>query len=117
MSEYSKVLTKIGQTISFNQNKLYRQVILNLLGETENPCKLSGDAYDEDIMLLLHQQANDRTTIFYVYFHKLILCYLFGENYLAVENADLAREYLTGVVGSLVETLFYFYESLAKLAI
>ncbi|WP_009630645.1 diguanylate cyclase domain-containing protein [Synechocystis sp. PCC 7509] len=117
MVKYSQVLHRIGQSISLHQNKLYRQVILNLLGQAENPCKLRGEAYDEDIMFLQHQQANDRTTIFYFYFHKLILCYLFGEDALAVENADLAREYLNGVIGSLFETLFYFYESLAKLAI
>lgn len=117
MTEYSQVLTRIGQTISLHQNKLYQQVILNLLEKTKTPYKLDGDAYNEEIMLPLHQQANDRITIFYVYFHKLILCYLFGEYALAIENAELTTQYLDGVIGSLFETLFYFYESLAKLAI
>jgi diguanylate cyclase (GGDEF)-like protein len=117
MVGYSQVLAKIGQTLSFHQHTLYRQVILNLLGKSENPCKLSGEAYNEDLMLPLHQQANERIIIFYFYFHKLILCYLFGEYALAVENAALTAEYITGVTGSLFETLFYFYDSLAKLAI
>ena len=117
MVGYSQVLAKIGQTLSLHQNTLYRQVILNLLGKTENPCKLNGEAYDEDLMLPLHQQANERIIIFYFYFHKLILCYLFGEYALAIENAALTAEYITGVTGSLFETLFYFYDSLAKLAI
>lgn len=116
MVEYSKVLAKVGQTLSFNQNILYRQVILNLLGKAENPCKLSGEAYDEDVMLPLHQKTNERIILFYFYFHKLILCYLFSEYALAIENAALSAEYINGVTGSLFETLFYFYDSLAKLA-
>lgn len=95
MAESNQVLAKIGQ-ISLHQNKLYRQVILNLLGETENPCKLSGDVYNEEIMLPLHQKENERIIIFYFYFHKLILCYLFGEYALAVEHAKIYK-YITSM--------------------
>lgn len=117
MAEYNQVLARIGQTLSLQQNKLYRQVVINLLGQTENPCKLSGEVYDEEVMLPLHQKENERVILFYFYFHKLILYYLFGEYALAVENSNIVREYLTGVTGSLFETLFYFYDALAKLAI
>ncbi|NET56837.1 MAG: AAA family ATPase [Symploca sp. SIO2E6] len=84
---------------------------------TDNPCLLIGDSYNEEIKLPLHQSAGDRTGLYYLYWNKLTLCYLFGDYQEAVNNAEAAYQYLDGVSGSLLIPLLYFYDSLARLAL
>ncbi|MEO0936185.1 MAG: histidine kinase, partial [Cyanobacteria bacterium J06641_2] len=67
-------------------------------------------------MLPVHQQANDATTIFYVYFNQLTLNYLFASFEQALKDAAEAEKYLIGVTGNLVVPVFYFYDSLIQLA-
>jgi len=76
-----------------------------------------GEAYDEQKMLPLHQQVNDRTAIFLVYFNKLVLCYLFAEYEQAVKNATITEKYLDGALGAITVTVFHCYYSLALLAV
>jgi predicted ATPase/signal transduction histidine kinase/CheY-like chemotaxis protein len=110
-------IAQLGQENVLTQNQLHHQVVLNLLGTVENPCRLQGEVYNEEKTLPLHLAANDRTTIHYLYSYKLILCYLFGKFTEAVENASSAEQYLEGVTGSLNVPIFYFYDSLARLAV
>ncbi|MBE9002096.1 AAA family ATPase [Nostoc sp. LEGE 12447] len=112
-----QALAQLGQENVLTQNQVDHQVVLNLLGTVENPCRLQGEVYDEEKALPLYLAANDRTTIHYVYSHKLILCYLFEDFNAAVENARYAEQYLEGVTGALNVPIFYFYDSLARLAI
>jgi predicted ATPase/signal transduction histidine kinase len=116
MATYSEVLTKMKQQTALNWLQMYWQSVLNLIGDGENPCRLIGKAYNEETMLLVHQQAGERSAMFYLYSNKLILCYLFSDYSQAIENAMMAEQYLDGVVSSIVVPLFYFYDSLAKLA-
>ena len=117
MAAYSKLMRQLCQETALDWNELFRQTVLNLQGCSENPCRLSGDSYDEDIKLLRHQSASDRTGLYYLYLNKLILCYLFGDYPQAIANAQAAEQYLDGVTGSLLVTLFYFYHSLSYLAV
>ncbi len=95
--------------------KIYEQVILNLLEQTDKPCHLSG--YDEEKMLPLYLEDKNIEPIYHVYCNKLILCYLFQDYSQAVKNATMAEKYLDGVTASLVWSVFYFYDSLARLAL
>lgn len=87
------------------------------MGKSEDPCLLIGESYNEQHMLPLHQQANNRTAIFSLYFHKLVLCYLFGEYSQAVTNAAIAEKYLDSATGMPLFPLFHFFDSLARLAV
>lgn len=116
MASYSEVLARIKQQRALYMNGLYRQVVLNLMGKSDKPFLLNGSSYNEDKMLPLHLEANDRTAIYYVCFNKLILCYLFQEYTQAVEYATMAERYAKSAVGSLSIVIFHFYDSLARLA-
>ena len=59
MAKYRDAIYKIKQETALNFHEICLQAVLNLLGKSENPCLLKGEAYDEDTRLLLHQQAND----------------------------------------------------------
>ncbi|MBW4576210.1 MAG: AAA family ATPase [Aphanothece sp. CMT-3BRIN-NPC111] len=113
----SQIIEKIKQYTSLNYNKIYHQAVLNLIGNTENPWTLIGEAYHEQEMLTIHLEANDRLAIFNLYFNKLVLGYLFNDYAQALENLALAEKYVDAVMGSLSIPLFYFYNSLIRLAV
>jgi diguanylate cyclase (GGDEF)-like protein len=117
IANYSHTLKNLKQQTVFNYNQIYRQGILNLITTTDDPGSLRGEAYDETVMLPIHQKASDRTAIVHLFIHKLILCYLFEDFDRAVQNADIAKQYLDGTQGTLTVPVFYFYDSLAHLAI
>ncbi len=117
IATYSNAIIQIKQEKVSNWNAIYRQTILNLLGETDNPCSLIGEAYDEDKMLPLHFETKDGVGLLYLYCSKLHLCYLFHKLPQAVENATQAKKYLDGGIGQLVTPLFHFYDSLTWLAV
>lgn len=117
MATYSNAISQIKQERTFIWNEIYRQSVLNLLGTVDNPCRFIGKAYDEEKTLPIQFQANDVIGILLLYFNKLYLCYLFEDFYQAVENASLVEKYLDGVKGQLIVPVFYFYDSLAQLAV
>ncbi|NEP97900.1 AAA family ATPase [Moorena sp. SIO3F7] len=94
----------------------YMQAILNLMGEVDNPCRLIGEAYDEEKMMPVHLASGDRTALMHAYSHKLTLCYLFEEFQQAVENADRFEDYAANAGSSFILTTAYFYDALARLA-
>ncbi|WP_392535078.1 AAA family ATPase [Nostoc sp. C117] len=117
VASYGNAISQIKQERAFSWNAIYHQTLLNLLETGENPYCLIGNAYDEEKMLPIHLEAKDGNGLLYLYFCKLQLSYLFQEFTQAVENAALAEKYLYAGVGNLVFPLFYFYDSLAQIAV
>lgn len=117
MAAYSKAIAQINQETALKLHQIFHQAVLHLTRPVKNPCLLVGEAYNEEQFLPIHLQANERPAACYVFLNKLILCYLFGEFALAVENAVRAEQYLDGIQGFFGVPIFYFYDSLAHLAI
>ncbi|MBD1929542.1 AAA family ATPase [Trichocoleus sp. FACHB-90] len=108
---------KIKQETALHYIETYWQAILNLLSKSENICCLKGKACDEQIRLPLHEQANDRLGVAYIYWNKFLLSYWF-ENYSeAIENTAIAEKYLDALIGLPPVPLFHFYDSLVRLAV
>lgn len=117
MAYYCDSIRKIRHESALRLLAIFRQAVLNLMGQSSDPCRLVGEAFDEDKTLPLHRAANDRSAICVTYLNKLALCYLF-ENYSAAqENAVITAEYLNGVIGTPAVPVFYFYDSLVRLAL
>ncbi len=116
MATYAQVIRQMGQERTINLHELFHQAVLNLLGEVENPLYLIGKAFDEQVMLPALQSRNDHTAISFLFINKLMLCFLFGEWYIAVDNASAAEHYLDSITGHIIVHHFYFYDSLARLA-
>jgi signal transduction histidine kinase/CheY-like chemotaxis protein len=115
MAIYSQAIDRLNQETSYYYNQLDRQVVLNLMGRSEDKCRLIGDSYDETKMLPLHLEANAQNLCRTLYFFKLVLCYLFQDYQQALENAKLAEKYRDSAVGTI--PLYHFYNSLVHLAI
>lgn len=118
MATYSEVIAKFKQQQPLYLNQMYQQAVLNLMGQAKNACYLIGESYNETEKLPIHLAINDQYTIYNLYLNKLILCYLFQDYSKAVENAIRAEKLvLDGAIGLLVVPVFYFYDSLASIAV
>ncbi|MEG4585823.1 AAA family ATPase [Microcoleus sp. MOSTC5] len=117
MATYRDAVHKIKQKTALHYIETYWQATLNLLGKSESACILKGESCDEQITLSLHQQANDRLGVAYIYLNKLLLSYWFENYSKAIENIALAEKYLDAVVGLPLIPLFHFYDSLVRLAV
>lgn len=114
---FGRSIAQLKQEAARMYHRLYEQVVSNLIHETESPWVLAGEAYDEATMLPVHEQMNDQTGLHLLYVHKLMVCYLFGAYEQAVEYAALAEHHIAGVTSSPQVPFFYFYDSLARLAV
>ncbi|MEM7554242.1 MAG: ATP-binding protein, partial [Cyanobacteria bacterium P01_A01_bin.84] len=117
MFNYSNAIASFKQAGILQYIQLYRQVVSNLLGNTDDVCSLIGESYNECIRLPIAKQENRLTEIFDIYFNKLILCYLFERYFLAVDYAEAAAKYLEAVIATPSVVLLNFYDSLARLGI
>ncbi|MDZ7970005.1 MAG: AAA family ATPase [Nostoc sp. DedSLP03] len=117
MAIYEETLGQLKQEQTLLLFQSFHQAVLNLLDRAEHPCDLIGNVYNEQILLPSLIQRGDRTSIVGLYLNKLILCYLFGQYPEAVFNASKAQTYLDGIVATFALTCFYFYDSLAGLAL
>ncbi|MBD1823127.1 AAA family ATPase [Cyanobacteria bacterium FACHB-DQ100] len=117
LATVSAALTQLKQENASSWNRIFEQSVLNLLQSTPHSCRLLGEAYNEEEFLPLLQAANDRTGLHYLYFNKLLLCYLLNCHQQALEYATQAEAYLDGVQAFLVVPVFYFYDSLVQMTI
>ncbi len=117
IANYERVIRPMQQGRALDILGILHQTALNLLNPSENFGNLIGEAYDERVMLPLTQNRNDGNVIFHIYLNKLLLCYLLGDSVQAIANIKLAEPYLSSHIGSLTVTHFYFYDSLAQLAV
>ncbi len=117
MSNYRILISQIKQQTTLTWLLIYHQTILNLLGKSHDPCSLIGEVYNAEMMVSIHVETGDRISLYMVYFHQLILCYIF-ENYdRAIWNAEQIIQYIEVSIGIKSYALFYFYDALTKLAV
>ncbi|MDF2156785.1 adenylate/guanylate cyclase domain-containing protein [Algoriphagus sp. CAU 1675] len=114
---YSESFAQFKQETNFNYNEVYRQGMLNLLGRSQDPVKLKGEAYDEDKMMIQNRERNDQTGTFFMHFNKLILCYHFGRYEEGRVHAQESRKLLEAVLAKFEIPNHHFYEALTLLAL
>ncbi|MBI5590805.1 MAG: sigma 54-interacting transcriptional regulator [Deltaproteobacteria bacterium] len=114
MDGYHHAIKKLNQETSLRFHGTFHQTVRNLLGRSPDPCRFpDGD----ETLLRLYMQSSNRLGIFYLYFCKLLLHYLFGHYQEAIHYADLAqRETVYEYGGPLAVPLTVFYGTLARLA-
>ncbi|MBD1884587.1 ATP-binding sensor histidine kinase [Microcoleus vaginatus] len=117
IASYADAVSKIHQEAALSYQKICWQAVLNLIGSSQDQSHLKGEAYDEETMLHLYHRTNNYLGLHYLYLHKLVLCYLF-ENYPeAFKNIAQIESYLSAASGQITVAIFYFYDSLVRLAV
>ncbi|UIE40167.1 ATP-binding protein [Leptodesmis sichuanensis] len=113
---YSHGMVQLHQLTAASYCWIVWQSILNLLGDSDHPTRLSGEALQEAEFLPSLLSANDPGKLFQFYLYKAMLCFLFGEVAPAMTQITEARKYLRGAVGLVGEPTLYFYDSLIAIA-
>ncbi|PSB25404.1 AAA family ATPase [Stenomitos frigidus] len=116
MSTYSEAIRQIKHEIALNWIQIFQQTVSSLMGNSSNSTRLMGEFYNEETELPRLQAANDRNSIFKVYFNKLFLNYLFSKYTQAVESSVVAEGHLSYVAALPLVPLYNLYDSLARLA-
>ncbi|HEY9833158.1 MAG TPA: AAA family ATPase, partial [Stenomitos sp.] len=114
---YEDLLQKLKQEFGIFYLKVGRQVALNLAGKAESHCRLTGDAFQEEIMFSRLEKANYRMILFCFHLFKLILFYGFKDYTNALAHAERAVSYLDAVIGTIYVSEHNFYHSLVLLQI
>ncbi|MGB7521490.1 MAG: AAA family ATPase [Spirulinaceae cyanobacterium] len=113
--ELIPLIANLKQQFQLHYAQIWGQIVLNLRGETPNPCLLVGEIFDEATMLPQLQASNNLSSLFCIYLAKTILNYLFQDFEAAVTNATLTEQYAPAMVGLLALGEHKFYYSLALL--
>lgn len=116
MKMFSEQMLKYKQETNYNYNEAYRQAALNLLGKSDDPTVLSGEAYDEQKMAPIHEERKDRAGTFLIHQNNMMLKYLFHQYDEALEHAVLTRPLLDAVLAKYDVAIFWFYEGLVNMA-
>lgn len=117
MDKYTQVLISLNQKVALNWTQIYQQTVFKLLEQTDNPQELVGEAYNETQMFPIHQENQDFYSLSHAYICKLMLCYYFQDYQAGLAYGKLLLNYLDSVTGLFIIPVFYFYDSLTKLAI
>ncbi|WP_448265239.1 trifunctional serine/threonine-protein kinase/ATP-binding protein/sensor histidine kinase [Nostoc sp. DSM 114159] len=100
-----------------NWSSIVCQSIKNLIEYSDNPECLIGENCQEEQLLSALIKENDELTLHIFFLSKLTLGYLFENFSAAVENANQGEQYLNGAAGMLSVPVFYYYDSLSRLAV
>jgi signal transduction histidine kinase len=119
MAAADKILVHTKQTITLNYHRIFWQTVLNLCGQNDTPNRLIGTVYQEDHLLPVHQQANDKPALAFLFFNQMVLNYLFDDKQQAIKYGELAasQPYFEGASkSSIIAPAVYLYHSLIHLA-
>ena len=114
---YGLLLSQINQKISLVYNQLIQQAALNLLGRSPDPCRLTGQVFDEQKALQLFRENQVFSGIQYLFVHKTVLCCLFGNFEQVLDYVDQAEYYLSASTGMIMVPAFHFFATLARLQV
>ncbi|QLE43640.1 GAF domain-containing protein [Nostoc sp. C052] len=112
---YYQQLRDLNQVTPANCFFIYWQATLILLGQSENEIFLRQHDYEEKI-LAEAKASNDFYRLCHFYLYRFTLNYWLEDFAKAEYDAAQTRQYLAGGMGSIVEPILYFYDSLTVLA-
>lgn len=93
------------------------QMILNLIGKSESPLILTGEAYNEEKGIEDALAKNKSAHLLLIHFMKMVLAYLFGDFVLAGKMAKGCKDAERRVVGSHIVALVSFFHGMSVLAL
>ncbi|MBD2682833.1 MULTISPECIES: ATP-binding sensor histidine kinase [Nostoc] len=110
---YYQQLSDLHQVTAANCVLAYWQAAQILLGKSEQEIPLRQDAYEQKV---LDEAKVDFYRLSFFYLYRFTLNYWLQDFGKAQYDAAQTRQYLAGGMGSIVEPIFYFYDSLTVLA-
>ena len=115
-AEYLESTERLRLDFSSSFCSIWAQTVENLIGSVADPCRLSGEIFDEIKMLPGWIEKKELVLIFNTLCCRIILQYLFGRYADAVRSARLGEDYEKGGEGYIYHVQYCFYSALAFLA-
>lgn len=113
---YINFINKLEQRHPLYLTQICAQAVDNLLNQSILKTQLIGNFLNEEEILPYLLSISNLLPIFYVYFYKLFLCYLFEEYKSSLKYAKIALNYAKFVQSEVIFTLHNWFYSLALLA-
>lgn len=114
--EYLEKMQKVQIEFHISYIKVWRQMILNLQGESPEPCDLVGSSFNERETLGIWIEQSQLLLLFVASLCKTFLCYLFQNYSQAVQSGKSAEKYGKKGAGLPYWSEHNFYYSLSLLA-
>lgn len=108
---------EFNQTSMVLLGNLFQQAIRNLMRNPDQPWRLRGDQYDEDKMIVLHENERDFNSLANVYIAKTFLAFVFRDFAAGLEFARKGRLPLQSLVSSPLISFFTVFETLTLLQV
>lgn len=112
---YISYMDKLQQIVNSNFLSIVRQAMLNLFQVRQDPDLLQGESFDELKTVPICVQANDRTALCLIYFHKLILHFLFDRTDQLTNYIEESDKYIESLLGFIFVPVQNFYKALSFL--
>lgn len=113
---YKIRIQNVRQIDSYNMISIFQQTILNLVEIKEQPGLLVGSGFNEHKMIPEYMQRMDKSLLFWIYFNKSMLFYLFDKYAEAEEAMQTCLLYEHAAYGFFTIPTLYLYKSLLGLA-
>ena len=114
MTKYFGAIVRLGQLRSVDNAKLRHQVVLNLLGRSDDPCLLRGEQYDYEVGLADVVAKRDLTAIAQHHFYSAMLFYLYGRAD-ALREITAAEKHRAGLAGLVMDAQVDYLAALIHL--
>ncbi|MHC5740697.1 MAG: trifunctional serine/threonine-protein kinase/ATP-binding protein/sensor histidine kinase [Nostoc sp.] len=117
MAAYRQSIHSLKQESPLQYLDIAYQAVLNLLGHSQSPDRLTGTIYHAEQRLSLNQTTQDRTGLFHWQINQTIFWYLFGQYQEAAQQSAQAKQYLDAGIAQFGVALYFFYDSLIHLSL
>jgi predicted ATPase/signal transduction histidine kinase/CheY-like chemotaxis protein/tRNA A-37 threonylcarbamoyl transferase component Bud32 len=118
IARYKQIIMQLKQQAPVNWINILHQATLNMKRESAaDMYYLRGDVFDEETALPHLVETNEFTSIFFLSFQKLMLCYLAGSYDQALRWSTRAEQYAHGAISLPYLPVWTMYDSLIRLAL
>jgi len=114
-ANYAEVLGQVKQDAYYHYTRQYQQAMLNLLGESKDPLRVQGRAFDEEIQLPRFIENADGHGIANLVVLRMMLHFLLGDPEDALDASRVGRDSLLTFAGMIQLPVYHFYHALAAL--
>ncbi|MCY6959272.1 AAA family ATPase [Clostridium brassicae] len=108
---------RIKQSLCESWIRVFGQFVLNMQGKSNEPSKLVGELCDENEIIASTIESGDIARMVVTFISKMTLSYYFQRYDDAIEFSRKAEEVLIGIAGGIDVAIYYYFDSLVKLAI
>ena len=117
IAKYSPAIARLNESGSYYWHRICWQMVLNLMGESENSQRLVGSAYNEEELLPIHVETNDFGSLVHAQVYKMMIAHRFQAYPEALESTLAVEQLWALVEGSFLMVVVYLYPSLTRLAL